>query len=54
MPVPVRLTICAVLGALSINVISPEILPDTEGLKVTLMVQVEPTFSVAGQLLVWV
>jgi len=38
-PVPERLAICGVLAALSARVISPEMAPGTEGLKVAVIVQ---------------
>jgi hypothetical protein len=42
-PVPVRLIVCGLPGALSVTVIVPVLVPDCVGVKVTLIVQVAPT-----------
>lgn len=53
LPVPLRLTVCGLLGALSVSVSAPVRLPMAVGVNVTLIVQ--PAFGAigAGQLLVW-
>jgi hypothetical protein len=55
-PVPLRAITSGLSKALSVTVMVPVIEPPVEGVKVTLTVQVEPGFRVAGaagQLLVW-
>jgi len=47
-PVPDRLTIWGETTALSLMVISPEMLPVTEGVKVTVIVHVAPAAKVDG------
>ena len=52
-PVPVRLTVCGLPVALSVTVIVPGWLPAAVGVKVTLMEQLAPAATEAGQVLVW-
>ena len=55
-PVPVRLAVCGLPPALSVTVRVPVLVPPTEGVNVTLMVQLALAASVdglMGQLLVW-
>ena len=52
-PVPERDTLCGLPDAESVTVIAPLRVPLCDGVKVTLMVQLEPAVKVAGQLLVW-
>lgn len=51
-PVPVTGTTCGLPAALSLTVTVPLALPETEGVKVTLMVQLAPAATVAPQLFV--
>ena len=56
-PVPARFTNWGETTALSLIVISPEMLPATEGVKVTMIVHLAPTAKVDGlieQVLLWV
>lgn len=48
-PVPESGTCCGLLGALSVRVMSPVRAPSSVGVNVTLIVQLEPAFSVAPQ-----
>jgi len=52
-PVPVKVTVCGLLGASSVTVRVPFSSPVAVGLKVTLMVQVALRPRVAAQVLVW-
>ena len=52
-PVPVRLTVCGLLLALSAMVMAPVRLPTAVGVKVTLMVQLAPAATDVPQMLVW-
>lgn len=51
-PVPLRTTVCGPPAALSLMTKSPLVLPVTEGLKVTLMVQFAPAATLDPQPLV--
>ena len=50
-PVPVKLTVCVPGLALSVMVSVPVRVPAAEGVKVTLMVQLEPALTLEPQLL---
>ena len=52
-PLPVRLTVCGLLVALSVTVSVPVNVPVAVGLKVTEIVQFFPAFTVVPQVLVW-
>ena len=51
-PVPVKLAVCGLPGALSVTVIVPVRVPATVGVKVTLMLQFEPAAREVPQVLV--
>lgn len=53
LPVPVRLTVWVAGLALSVMVTAPVLVPAVVGLKVTRMVQLAPTVTLALQELVW-
>lgn len=53
LPVPVRVTVWGLPGALSATVSDAERLPGTVGAKVTLMVQFPPASTEVPQLLLW-
>jgi hypothetical protein len=48
-PVPVKVTICGEFEAVSLTVITPEMLPVAEGLNVTLIVHVAPALRLLPQ-----
>ena len=52
-PVPVRLTVCGLVAALSLTVSVPVRVPPAFGVKVTLIEQVDPAASILPQLLLW-
>lgn len=52
-PPPINATICGLLGALSITVKVAVRVPAAAGVKITLIVQDNPTARVAPQLLFW-
>ena len=52
-PVPVRLTVCVAGLALSVMVTAPVLVPAAVGLKVTLIVQLALTATLATQVWVW-
>ena len=52
-PVPVRLTVCGLSGALSLNVSVPVLVPNTVGEKATLTAQLAPGAMDVPQLFVW-
>ena len=52
-PVPARLTVCGLVPALSVIVTAPVRVPVVVGVKVTLMVQLDPAVTAPGQLLLW-
>jgi hypothetical protein len=52
-PVPERATVCGLPVALSVTVVVPGWLPAAVGVKVTLMEQLAPAATEAGQVLVW-
>jgi len=52
-PVPERATVCGLPVALSVTVIVPGWLPVAVGVNVTLMEQLAPAATEAGQVLVW-
>ena len=52
-PVPERVTVCGLPVASSVTVIAPGWLPVAVGVKVTLMEQLAPAATEAGQVLVW-
>src|ERR1700746_969502 len=52
-PVPVRLTVCGLLLALSVIVIAPVRVPVAVGVKVTLMLQLAQAASGLLQVLLW-
>src|ERR671933_132471 len=54
MPVPLSGIRCGLPAALSVTVSDPVRTPEVVGVKVTLMTQLLPGLSKAGQLLVWV
>jgi hypothetical protein len=51
-PVPVKETLCGLPVAESVIVTAPVLLPDCVGLKVTVMLQLDPAFRLVPQLLV--
>jgi len=51
-PMPLRATVCGLLGASSVMVTAPLRLPAVVGLKVTLRVQLAPAATLAPQVLV--
>jgi hypothetical protein len=51
-PVPVRLTLCGLLAALSVKVIAPVRVPTAVGVKVTLIVQLPAAATNVPQVLV--
>jgi hypothetical protein len=53
-PVPVKLTVCGLVLALSVRVSVPVRVPDAEGVKVTLIVQLPLGLTLVPQLFVWV
>jgi hypothetical protein len=52
-PVPLKLTLCGLLVALSVRVREPVRVPAAVGLKVTVMLQLAPPARLVPQLLVW-
>ncbi len=52
-PVPLRLTLCGLFGALSVIDTVPVRVPVAVGVKVTLMVQLAPATTEAPQVFVW-
>ncbi len=52
-PVPVNAIVCGLFAALSVIVIVPVRGPAAVGVKVALMVQLAPEFTVLPQLFVW-
>ena len=51
-PVPVKLTVCGLLGALSVMVRLAVCVPPAEGVKVTLTVQFAPAAKLSGHVVV--
>src|SRR5579859_1969960 len=52
-PIPVSVTVCGLLAALSLTVRVPVCEPALRGLKTTLIVQLAPAARLVPQLLVW-
>ena len=52
-PVPVSVVLCGLPDALSVTVTEPDRVPMAVGVKVALIVQLEPAASVVPQLFVW-
>jgi hypothetical protein len=52
-PVPAKLTVCGLPGALSVIVMAPLLLPSAVGVKVTEMAQLAPAPTVDPHVLVW-
>jgi hypothetical protein len=53
LPVPLKVTVCGLLLALSVIVNAPLTVPVAEGVNVTLIVQLPPAAMLAPQLLDW-
>lgn len=53
-PVPARETVCGLPGALSVTSTLPISVPETVGLKTTVILQLAPAATLAPQLLIWV
>lgn len=51
-PVPVRVIVCGDPRPVSVIVTVPTLVPATEGVKLTLMVQLEPVFTTLPQVFV--
>jgi hypothetical protein len=52
-PLPARLMLWGLFGALSLTVSCPVLVPSAVGVKVTLIMQLDPTTNPVPQLLVW-